>query len=212
MSTRRSRWGAFPWALALAALVLTPLVVFAAVSVRAGSTELVLEVDGRTGRFPVTASALSGERVDVTRSERSVHGRVFGRKVELQLSPGRVRGQYGTRPVRLEVKRSGVAIAFEGSHGERDVAVSASPTSIVGSIGGCSYSLVSSSDRYSGFRDCDDDKRPMPVVVDLPEVFAGEPDDAVAAVLFLALAPDGLTSGIGGVSPSARTAPPRRPR
>ena len=212
MSTKRNRWGAVPWALALAALVLTPFVVFAAVSVRSGSTELVLEVDGRGGRFPVTDTALSGERVDVTRTKTAVGGRIFGRKVELQLSPGRISGQYGTRPVWLDVKRSGVATVFEGSHGERDVAISASPTSIVGSIGGCSYSLVSSSDRYTGFRDCDNDKGPLPVLVDLPEVLAGDADNAVAAVLFLALVPDGLTSGIGGVSPSARTAPPRRPR
>lgn len=212
MSTKRNRWGAVPWAVVLGALVLTPLVVFAAVSVRAGSTELVLEVDGRTGRFPVTATTLSGERVEVMRSESSVTGRVFGRRVELELTPGRVGGKYGTRPVDLDVKRSGVAVAFEGSHGERDVAISVTPTSIVGSIGGCSYSLVSSSDRYSGFRDCDNDKRPMPVVVDLPEAFAREADNAVMAALFLALVPDGLTSGIGGVAASARTAPPSRPR
>jgi hypothetical protein len=47
------------------------------------------------------------------------------------------------------------------------------------------------------------------MVVDLPETLAGNGDSATASVLFLALAPDGLTAGIGEVSaPSAsRTAP-----
>jgi len=210
MRSQRSRGGVLPPV--IAAVLLLAL---CAVTVRSGSREITLSLDGRTGHFPFSPTGIMGEDVEVYRSSDAVGGRIGFREIELDLLPTHISGTYGGKPVELDLKLNELGgLEVDGTYGERTVGLVASQTRIAGLAGGCSYWLSLGGGRYAGFRDCNDGRRPVPVSLQLPERLGEETDPEVAATLFLTLVPEGLAARVpaSAAAASARAAPPRRPR
>lgn len=152
-------------------------------------TQFSLSTDGGGLTARATGSAedgsLIGPNVQVQWDENTMTGQAFGRAVSLALEENKVRGIYGTQPVRLTVEQGEDVMVARGLFGGQLSRLEVSTNALEGTIGQCSYDLAEYDGVYQGFRQCRGTSEPA--WVEIPRSMTTLPPNRLAASLGILL-------------------------
>lgn len=145
---------------------------------------LDLRTQDRAVSLRVTEDHLSGPQLQLSFDDDAVRGQAFGRPVNLQVEDDTIRGSYGQGPVDLKVTEEGDMLEAGGTFGGQLSNFRVSPDQIAGTVGRCSYELVTKSksrDLYTGWRTCGG-KLDNAVTLSIPPALADEDEQLVTAL------------------------------
>jgi hypothetical protein len=134
----------------------------------------------------VTADAVVGPEVRISRAGGALRGEAFHRSVDVQWKGEELVGMIGRTPVQLSVNRDGGEIRASGLYQGKPSDLRISKTGIEGPIGQCRYSLKAEAGGYQGFRSCLH-APDSPAVVRIPEGLWGTSEAEQVAVIALLL-------------------------
>jgi hypothetical protein len=185
--------------------------VLAAAEVTVSERELLLlQVGERRLEVRIGPQRITGEGLQLRRSQRGLSGTLKGQPVELRWDEaGLLTGRAAGNAVKLQVSARSAqpGLRMEGWFGEDTAELTLTPTGITGSVGGCGYSLSLAGNRYSGWRTCDVTRGPpVSVTLRIPEtaVPLGHAEEGALLALLLSdealspASPAAETPGVGG--------------
>jgi hypothetical protein len=108
--------------------------------------------------------------------------------VDLTWGPGRVTGTFGGQPTELGIEQAEAGIYVEGTFAGWPTKLWVSPSAIAGELTGCTFSLVTAGDHYSGWRTCAVGAVPEAVEVQFPQMLADRSDAEQVALVTTLLA------------------------
>jgi hypothetical protein len=102
----------------------------------------------------VTREGFASDGIELETSPGRLRGRVGTQPVDIRLEPERLDGTIGDHKIALDVWRSGDHLQIAGDFGERTVAMSVSVKDVHAQIGPCWYKLTLVLGSYFGYMSC----------------------------------------------------------